>query len=486
MIRVHDAVYLWRYYKENGWSFLRGIGVRKRNPGTPSFKRVLEARDRGHVIRDARFVVNADRLDIAAKTLFARAYVEGVSSRWPEAVYKEHLRSWNNFYEDEPNKETYEDFKNSYIGIIDSYLCGRMNYADSPVVVNQANGMLRNGGHRVAAAIVTGNLVNVIEEKQEKERSWGADFFRGKLSEKPEFLLGEKYLDAMTREYVSLCPEKLFAVIIFPAAKGHRREADQHLKRIGKVVNQKVFKHNELDGESVVRQLYYGEEWNYEGSRGVSNKAEWCFSGKGNLHVYIIESNMSMQERVREKEYLRNVWGVDKNSIHMTDTYDEVNIVARMFFHEGTVETLRRYYSFSPSILNLFDQYKKALPKGFIDKDRFCIDSSAVMDFFGLRNAADVDYISICEELSSRINGVERHDGKYTGYYPLSVEEMITDPNNFFYYAGCKILKLDLVESMKRTRVTKDPDSASKDLKDIELIENYKKNPKTIPQTTQK
>ena len=475
MIDIRDVSYLIRYYRDNKLSFLRGIGVKKPNNTTPDYERILRTRDAGQKIYNPRTIVNTSRLDIAAKTLFARSYIERNTSSWPEKVYKEHLRSWNNFYEDNPLKEKYEDFKNSFIGIIDSYIYKKMDHVTSPVVVNKNNNVLRNGAHRVAAAIVTDNLVNVIEKGLARQRLWNADFFRGKLEEKPEFMLDELYIDAMTIEYVSLFPENLFAVVIFPAAKGHRVEAKTHLESIGKIVNHRTFGHDEFDGKNVVRQLYYGEEWNYEGSEGVSNKATWCFDGRGDLQIYIIESDLSKSERVKEKEYLRSIWGIDKNSIHMTDTSEEVNVAARMFFHESTRQTLRRYYSFTPATLKLFNQYRELLPKDFITRDKFCIDSSAVMDFLGLRQAADIDYISVSRNVKPSIKGVEEHGEEYIQYYPISKDEILYNPENYFYYAGCKITSLDLIKSMKINRSRRDRHSREKDIKDLHLIETYQK-----------
>lgn len=472
-MRIVDIIYLRNYYKDNDLSFLQGIGLRRRSQEVPSYERVLEARDKNQEIYNARSIMGAGRLDMAAKTMFARSYIEGNSSSWPEKVYKEHLRSWNNFYEDQPLKETYEDFKISFLKLIDSFMHNTMKYADSPVIINKVNGILRNGAHRTAAAIATGDLINVVEKDLKKNQLWNADFFRGKLEEKPEFPLDEKYIDAMTIEYVSLKPDNLFAVVIFPSAKGHRTEAERHLESIGRIVNHRSFKHNMLDGESVIRQLYYGEPWNYEGSEGVSNKAGWCFNGEGNLHVYIIESDLNLDERVKEKEYLRSIWGVDKNSIHMTDTADEVNAVTRMFFHEGTVKTLKAYRSFSVRTLERFNQYRSALPTDFIERDKFCIDSSAVLDFFGLREAADIDYISLYDGNEFDIEGVEQHSDEYVRYYPVSKDDMIIDPENHFYYAGCKILTLELVRSMKDTRSKADPSSRDKDIRDLELINKY-------------
>ncbi|NCU29251.1 hypothetical protein EOM60_01425 [Candidatus Saccharibacteria bacterium] len=479
MISFGDWRYLRRYYKDGRLSFLAGIGLKKIDNTTPDYKRVLAARDSNQDICNPRSTIGSSRFDISAKTLFARAYIEHNTSPWPEKVYKEHLRSWNNFYEEDPSKETYEEFKDSFIVVINSYINQSMDHGASPITVNEETGILRNGAHRVAAAIISNNLINITKEPPTKERAWGADFFRGKLKEKPEFFLDEKYLDAMTIEYVSVFPKNLFAVIVFPVAKGHRTELRAHLEGIGEIVNYKTFKHNELNPEFIIRQLYYGEKWNYEGSKGVSDKAEWCFEGTDSLQVYIIESSLGEEERVREKEHLRSIWGVDKNSIHITDTPDEVNMVARMFFHGPTRQTLRQYHSFTSASLERFNNYRDSLPDNFTERDKFAVESSSVLDFYGLRQAADLDYSSSSDYLIDEADGIERHGTDQLQYYPVSLDEILTDPNNHFFYAGCKIVSLDIIMSMKVNRARLDSGSRSKDLKDIKLIEDYLKVPTT-------
>lgn len=470
-MKVSDLLYLKRFYGARGKSLLKSL-VGKEYPG---YKRVLAARDNGQELVLPQDVLSSDRIDVAAKTIFARAQLRHSNSSWPEEIYKEHLRAWNNFFEDEPLKETFSDFRDGFKRVIDSYANGQMNHEKSPVIVNKETGVLRNGAHRVAAALVTGETINIVRKQSSTRRSWGVDFFRCRAEEKPEYCLAEKYINAMTIEYISIIPKGVFAAIIFPAAKGKRAAARKHLESLGRIINHRSFKYNELNSRSVIRQLYYGEEWNYEGSQGVDDKAGWCFNGTGDLQVFLIESHLTHEQRIQEKEYLREFWGIGKNSIHMTDTYDEVNMVARMFFHDPTIDaTLRRYNKFSAATQKLFDTYRNALPGNATERDMFCIDSSAVMDFYDIRQAADLDYISMSSSHEIVAEGIDRHQGMYVDYYPLPVDEMILHPDNHFYYAGCKILSLKMVEGMKERRASCDPESAEKDERDLKLIRRFR------------
>lgn len=438
--------------------------------------RVLKAILRGQRVVRPKTVVDARRIDIAAKTSFARAYLEQVQSSWPEEVYRSHLEAWNGFFEDEPRKESYEAFRNAFLRIIHSYQRGSMQHERSPILVDTTDGyLLKTGGHRVAAAIVLDRRINIIAKKMGMWWSWGADFFRGKADERPHSKLAEKYLDAMTIEYVSLFGDRLFAAIIFPAAKGHRKEARQYLEAMGRVVNHRTFKCDEFHPAALIHQIYFGEVWNYKDSIGLSDKAGWCFDGAGDVEVYIIESSLSHQERVQEKERLRRLWGVDKNSIHMTDTTEEVNMIARMFFHDNTRRILKQELYFSDHLQQLFGEYRQALPKDYIKRDMFCIEASAVLDLLGLRRAADLDYMSFGDQnVNGSLGDIELHTVDHINYYyEASRDDMIFNPVHHFYYAGCKIVQPERILGMKRKKARISVQSRVKDMKDIELITKY-------------
>lgn len=419
-------------------------------------------------------VVDARRIDIAAKTLFARAYLDQVQSSWPEEVYRAHLKAWNGFFENEPRKNNYDAFRSAFLQIIHSYQRGSMQHEKSPVLVDTTKGyLLKTGGHRVAAAIAVDHRINIIAKKMGMWWSWNTDFFRGKTNEKPNSKLAEKYLDAMTIEYVSLFSNRLFAAIIFPAAKGYREEARQRFETMGRIVNYKTFKYNEFHPAALIHQIYFGEIWNYKDSVGLDDKAGWCFDGTGDIQVYIIESDLDHQAKIQEKEYLRQLWGVDKNSIHMTDTAEEVNMIARMFFHDNTRNMLKQELYFSEHLQQLFSDYRQALPKDYILRDRFCIEASAVLDLFGLRRAADLDYMSFDDrKIGDVSDDIELHTIDYINYYyKKSRDDMIFNPSYHFYYAGCKIVQLEMVLGMKQNKAK--IQSSQKDKKDIKLIKEY-------------
>ena len=322
-----------------------------------TIKRRLIAKLHRQTLYDPRDFLSPRRIDMVAKTVFARAHLEGNTSLWPEEVYKEHLRAFNNFYEEEPEKKGYKAFRDSFLRTIDGIRNDDSWKHKAPIIKDDK--FLLNGSHRAAASLVLNDMVNAVSATNIHSHNWNYDFFssdRGDIKG-----IRDDVLDYMTIEYVTLKPKNIFAVIIFPAAEGYRQEAYEHLSSLGEIVNMKSFKHDEFIGKEVVKQLYFDSQndaWNYGNNfDGAKNKAAGCFAGMGDLQVYILESDMDEPKRIKEKQYLRDLWKKDKHSIHITDTIEEANRVARMFFNKNSREFMKidreREFS-SDKMYNLF------------------------------------------------------------------------------------------------------------------------------------
>lgn len=180
----------------------------------PTIKRKLLSSINRQKLIDPINLLTPKRIDIAAKTIFARAYIDGNTSKWPEIVYKEHIRAFNNFRESEPLKSSYLDFKNSFISTIDGIRAGDDWKHKAPIHRNKH--YLMNGAHRTAASIVLNDKINVTTPKDRYEYNWGYEYFKSVIDDIPS--ISEDVLDYMTIEYVSLKQKNVFIAIIFPAA----------------------------------------------------------------------------------------------------------------------------------------------------------------------------------------------------------------------------------------------------------------------------
>jgi glycosyltransferase involved in cell wall biosynthesis len=438
--------------------------------------RYVSALINGQRLLDPNDLLSPNRIDIAAKTIFARAYLEGNVSKWPNYVYKEHIRAFNNFFEEEPVKKKYEDFSESFINTIESYKRSNSWKHLAPII--HKHGHLINGAHRVAAAMVLEDRVNAVQRLDTDRHNWDYRYFK---TEKPEISkIDDNVLDYMTIEYVSLKKKNVFAAIIFPTAEGLRKEAYTHLASLGEIVNMKSFRHDEFVGKEVIKQLYFdsnNDAWNYGLSfDNATNKARECFDGTGSLQVFIIEANLDESSRIKEKQYLRSLWNRDKHSIHITDTHDEVNRVVRMFFNENSRRFLkinRKQEFSSQKMYDMFNEYISLMPKNVNEREKIAIEGSAVFDLLNIRPGRDIDYITRSDDINFTNDNIEKHNEFENKFHSLHKDEILTNPKYYFYYKGLKFVDILELQNFKKNRSY---DGNLKDINDLRLIENFVKN----------
>lgn len=447
----------------------------KRRP-RPSIKRRAMAALNGQELNNPSAFLSPKRIDIAAKTIFARAYLRGSKSPWPEKVYREHIRAFNNFYEDIPRKTSYDDFKNSFISTIEAVKKSDDWKHTAPVERN--GNYLINGSHRVAASIVLDDYLNTTAINEFHAHKWDFEFFRSKRGDIYE--ISEDVLDYITIEYVSLKSKNIFAAVIFPTAEGNREAAYTHLLSMGEIVNMKSFRHDDFIGKEVIKQLYFNsnnDQWNYGLSLdNARNKADVCFDGQGDLQVYIIEANLDESTRIKEKQFLRDLWKKDKHSIHITDTMEEANRVTRMFFNENSRKFMkvdRRQEFYSQNAYDMFNEYIKLAPDDIFEREKIALEGSVVLDLHNIRAAKDIDYVTYDNSINFSSQTIEKHSAQEHKYHTQDIEEILTNPKYYFYYKGYKIINIDELLSYKKNRlVEKNP----KDSRDIAKIENFMSN----------
>ena len=101
-----------------------------------------------------------------------------------------------------------------------------------------------------------------------------------------------------------------------------------------------------------------------------------------------------------------------------------------------------------------------------MDGDNYCITGSSVLSVLGLREGKDLDYL----HRGPRIDGhpdIDSHNEYSKGRYTKTVDDIIYNPENHFYFNGLKYASLEVVKDLKEKR------GEEKDEKDLELIEDF-------------
>ena len=418
---------------------------------------------------DPKKFLTYNRFDLAAKIIFAKDIIRGINSDFSKEIYLKHLQVWNNFKEKNPLKTNQEDFIDSFKKVLNSmksngFLC---DGNEIPVI----NNLAINGAHRISSAIVTNTRVKQKESNiSEGQINCGYDYFKSKN----DFVKGgleEIYLDEMALEF---CRQKknLYTVCLFPS---HNKSIDSLLEKIknnSKIIYVKKVKLNNNGKNNFIHNLYHGESW--LGSKnnnfpGVHEKSKYCFSQGDYVHVALIEQD-NPNNLLLLKQNLRDICDVGKHSVHINDTQDETWRIASSVYNKNSVEFLnskKTYGEISKTNTNTFDKLFKHYQTMILnrkDSNDFCVDASAVLSAFNLRDCRDLDFLHLYNigDLSVDINCHNEEEK----YYTQSRKDIITDPRNHFYYFGLKFASIKIIKDMKLKR------NEEKDIIDVNLIKS--------------
>jgi len=408
-------------------------------------------------------LLTSDRIDVVAKYLYAKDFLthKGIVSKWNEQLYLEHIKAFNNFVEGDGSKVSSKDFLDSFKLVLNSIKENGFNFQISSVPIS-SDGIILDGAHRLAACLVLDKPISVIQENS-TGRKYDLAFFLSRG-------LNKEYCEYLAYEYCKLVNSTRIA-LLYPNAEGREDQVEELLRRYGKIIYKKQIKFNSIGAVNLVRQVYRNEQWlgNWKNDfRGAQEKAWACFSSNGPLRVFIIEtSNLSALSSV--KEQIRNIYKIDKHSIHINDSHEETILISKLLLNDNSIHHMncskRVYYSWFDSLFHAYENHIKEN-----ESENYCIDGSGVLAAYGLRPARDLDYLCLDEcyknELFQDCN-IHNEEWERIG---IDCREIITDPRKYFYYYGVKVCALSEIYKFKELR------GESKDKQDCILINSILNN----------
>lgn len=444
----------------------------------------------------AQQLLNPYRIDLMAKYIYAKFREFDLKSDFAKELYAAHLRAWGqgHYFEEIPLKQKLQDFTNMFDKILDAIKSDNFNwnhdifdwFKNSSVPVWQADpSFICDGAHRVAACLIYHKNVQVCLHEQSVDISNRINLTRYKIYQLGNKIydlfyfkdrnLAEQYLDAMALQYCYL-QKNSYIALIFPAASSDKDlEVEQILRQYGDIVAKKKICFFKNGPANLLCEAYCEEGWFNDHNPGLQARVRASFGSDLNSQkpttVYLIESD-SVAKVQMAKDRIRILFGF-RESIHTTDTHAQAVRLAQTAFVQNSIHFMN--YRVEKNFKN-FKKYlagfKKWLLDNQIDAEYLCVDSSAIMAAYGLRDCNDLDIVHHgydTQILNSGLDYLASHNTELQ-YHAYSKDEIIFNPNYFFYYAGVKFATLEVLKAMK-TKRNEDP----KDLTDLRLIENVNK-----------
>ncbi|MBT6029820.1 MAG: hypothetical protein HOH13_05905 [Crocinitomicaceae bacterium] len=414
-------------------------------------------------------LVNAQRFDLMAKYLFAQSYIMNLKTDWFSCLYESHLRVWNGCHEEYPpssilnfncareykEKRGIREYIESFSALLDSIRTKGFDLSQSIIPTN-IHKQIKDGAHRVSACLLFDKPVKYKKFDDSNFIAATAEYFK-------KAGLEDGFLDAMALQYCKL-KSNTYVINLFPDALKNEAEVYKILSKYGTIVYEKnatLFKNGPLN---LIRMLYEEpfEGWN---NNFAKEKSEHCFFGKHKKHRmrFILFECDSLEKTTKCKSEIRAFFK-SYDVIHINDTHEESILSAQTAFNNNSLHFINHA---SPkhfkNFTDLFGRFKQWIAREGYSLDYFCIDTSAVLSVYGIRECADLDYLHSGSPIDSGIVGIDDHDCELR-YHASSKDDIVFNPENHFYFKGVKFCSLNTIKKLKQKR------NEVKDQKDIKMI----------------
>jgi hypothetical protein len=246
---------------------------------------------------------------------------------------------------------------------------------------------------------------------------------------------------------------------------------------------------------NLLREIHYNKEW---WETNLLNEFKKRIKNNSFLNIIIVEKKDIHLDFKKTKNSIREKLNLNKEYFHFSDQdcelhlgekckcelnnenfLKETNKHLHLLFHSNTIYYVKNYnYKKSYKFNIFFEQFSNWLKENKYNSDKFCIDNGGVLSAYGLRDAHDLDYLSIDNIESNHKNyGCENknHKLEYENM-GLSINDIILNPDNYFYHFNIKFLNINILEKFKYNRTKNigqgQKEIRNKDINDYNLIKS--------------
>ncbi len=447
---------------QNGTHLTRADVVAAINPHLLNHLKI-EAMHEVKVLEPAELLSPA-RLDVMAKYIYALHWVLGRRANWAVYVYREHLRVWNEFREnDGSGKTSFDAFKESFDELLSRF--SRNDFEENQGLLPVGlNNVIIDGSHRAAAALAINTPVKVVYFNTEP-RHYNYRFFQ-------QAGLGEEVLDDLALEYCRL-DKRVRVAVLFPVAQGRDHEVKQILEGCGPILYTKSVILSRRGRENLIKLLYKGESWIGDGIKptpGVLQHASQRFLDDEPVRFIFFIGGDDSRNRLA-KSCIRALFDRGNDPVHINDTHSQTISIAESVLNTNSLHFLNHSICLAlRNFTELFRNFKEWISKNCLDSRLFCIDGSAVLAAYGLRDANDLDYLFAGNTPESGPSVLISCHNTELSHYGIALDDLVLDPRNFFFFDGIKFVAIHIVRKMKEVR------GEAKDLSDVYRIDSLGRN----------
>ena len=408
------------------------------------------------IIQNSKSLMSPRRLDLGFKLFYLNN--KDKLSELSNNLYRKTIEIITDFSFKEfgnNKKKTYSIFINQFREIEKSIKSKGFDSNESVIPISMDN-IILDGSHRLSSCIKN-NLKVPTLKYDSKTPNYNWTFFRDRG-------MSPKQIEIGVREYINYSDD-IYIAFLWPVAK-EKIDLLKKIIGINNILYSKRLKFNTTGALNLIAQIYNNQEWlgtlesNYN---GAISKLSSTFDSTGTTYIIFFKSdNISKVNAIKYK--FREHVGIGKHSIHINDNKKELISASQLVINENSVHFLNNSNIFKfKDNLKRIDHYKKVLAKNNIDFNDIVIGGSFPLSLYGYIPSSDIDFLSI--EINKNLDKEICSHNSYENLYNKPLNELIYNPDNYFYFNGIKLLKLDIIIEFKRNR---------NEIKDKLFLESYK------------
>lgn len=399
---------------------------------------------------DAIALMDSSRFDILAKYIYAKFYKLNVASDWGLRLYSEHLRLLNGYHEPDGSGKCGESaFVAEFHNVLASIKERGFDRDTSIVPIVNGEDVV-DGGHRLAACAVYNSPVSVLFAEAIAQKDYQyipPNYFYFK-----ERALSQDFSDAMALEYCRLKPN-LHLLLLWPNVRGKDGEIERILQNYGRIFYQKdIFLFNRGPA-NLLQEIEFSETGTPISDRTrFQEKAHTCFNPPGITRAYGFEPDRP-QDLLAVKTQISALFSEPDRSFYINENPATTLHLAELLFNDNSIDFLNTaFLENSPCFSELLIYYKKWLQEGNIDPECTCIADRAVLAAYGIEKCDRLEFLHHgYDELTDTDGEFQSHNAK-VHFYDISKDDLIFNPQHYFYYRGLKFTSLTAFQRLKEAR----------------------------------
>ena len=391
----------------------------------------------------ARKLICPERIDFMAKWIYIDSLEKGIDMTDATNMYVAHLDAFSLGTFVEPGKEwknSVQIYLDTFNKLISDIKIHGFDNKKSIIPVG-GNGAILDGSHRVVVAAYYGYDVTIIRIPHASV-NFSAGWFRNNLLE-------SKYLDWMISKYIEVTP-KCYVACMWPVAihKEKLKTSEDIISEYGDIIYKRDIELNKNGMKNFMSQIYGHQVWtgNFENQyQGVDTKVKPCYKKGKPVHTVVFTAN-SLDEVLKLKEKIRNIYKLENHSIHITDSEEEALQLAELLYNYNSVQHLKFGVPYKFVTVNRrIENFKKNINENGLELSRFIIDGESVLEIFGFCTSKKLTFLTDYREMN--LPKIEKSD-----YYISEVNDLIYNPNNYFIYKGIKFVALEKLLALEKNK----------------------------------